>query len=107
MNTHRRILGWSFLVIGGMNALGMTIMTFQHFEVFSGAPWEIYLLNFVVVSICFMSSVCGFFLLKERRWAFNTLFKLSFLWLLFFPLGTVLALYYFYFHFKYRRKAAL
>ncbi|WP_010385297.1 hypothetical protein [Pseudoalteromonas rubra] len=107
MDMHRKILGWFFLVLGGMNAVGMAIMTLNNFEAFSGGTWEIYTLNLVVIAICSASSACGFFILKEKRWAFNLLFKLSFVWLIFFPLGTALALYYFYFHFMHLRKAVV
>jgi hypothetical protein len=98
MDRHRKVLGMLFCVIGGLLffIVGMTFI-----RNFSTGSAEQVLLNLVFVPAFFLMMFGGFYLVKNKPWAFKICLPVAFCNLIFIPIGTVLGLYYLWFHHKY------
>ena len=103
MDIHRRIIGILYFVFGAFIAFTLIGTVLQNLDAVSVGNLMLILGQVLIGLFFFLSSFGGFFLLKKRDWAYRVCFLTSFVWLLFIPIGTVIGLYYFWFHHKHKR----
>ena len=101
MSIHQKILGFSYFALGGVLFLlvGSTALR----NLLDMGVLQL-LINVVFIPTLFLMSLAGFNLLRNKIWAFKLCLPISLIGMvLLFPLGTILGIYYLWFHNRYVR----
>ena len=104
MKRHKKILGIVFFVLGALFSFITLGTLFQNIGEVTSSDMIFVLLQAVMGIAFFLSSFGGFFLLRDKEWAYNICHNASFVWLLYIPIGTVFGAYYIWFHDTYVKR---
>ncbi len=95
MDKHRKILGTLFCIYGGIVFFFTGITLFRNLTLLSFGQ---ILIGFVFVVIYFFMMFGGFYLTRNKTWAYLICLPVAWLSLINIPVGTALGVYYLWFH---------
>ena len=98
MDKHRNILGTLFLILGSCILLAVSAMLIYNFLLgyLGNVIWNVVL---IPISIALVFS--GRFLLKSKEQFYPYIIWVAVINLIIVPIGTLISIYYFWFHYKY------